>query len=395
MSGAMEARLITVASFVFVIGLVIFVHELGHFLLAKRARIPIHAFALGFGPALLKLKRGETTYRLNVIPIGGYVHIAGMEPEDLDHPSGFNSKSAAWRVVILTGGAAMNVLLGFVVFCLIGMVWGVSTKVHTTIDRVIPGEGADKAGIKRGDRIIGVGDLFQVKRTTSLEEIRKYIASRPAGYVVLLLQRDAQTLQVRVDTSREVGLVPKEVAPSAPRVGYASSLEWTGHWFKINRLELVKQEVGRIGVVFASGSKRVGPLTAIGHGLISTVEMTGSVVLGLRSLLRRELPVKEAGYGPLGIATLVGEQAKTHFVNLLSILGMISINLAVINLVPFPALDGGRTAFVLLEVVLGWFRQKPVNRRTEAYIHLGGFVLLMMLLLALTANDVLRMVNAP
>jgi regulator of sigma E protease len=139
----------------------------------------------------------------------------------------------------------------------------------------------------------------------------------------------------------------------------------------------------------------VGPLAAIGHGLISTVETTGTVILGLRSLIRRELPMKEAGYGPLGIATLVGEQAKTHFVNLLSILGMISINLAVINLVPFPALDGGRTAFVLLEVVLGWFRRKPVDRRTEAYIHLGGFVLLMMLLLALTANDLLRMVSSP
>ncbi len=390
----MEAHVITVASFILVIGAVVFVHEFGHFLLAKRAGIPVYIFALGFGPPLLKCKRGETAYRINLIPIGGYVHIAGMEPEDLDHAQGFNTKSPGWRIAILTAGAAMNVLLGFVIFCLTGMVWGVSTERTSTIARVIPGSGADKAGLRTGDRIIGVGDPFHLQRTTKVDEIRKHIASKPFGVVTLLVERARRELKFQVETSREEEIVPKQIAPKAPRAGYTYSLEWTGHGFKVQKVELVRQEIGRIGVVWVSGTKRVGPLTAIGHGLISTVETTGTVILGLRSIVRGEVPVKETVYGPLGIAAMVGEQAKIHIVNLLNTLGMISIVLAVMNLIPFPALDGGRNAFIVLEIVLGWFRRKPIDRRKEAYIHLGGIVVLLMLLVALTANDLLRLVGA-
>jgi len=387
-------RGITLVSFLIVVGLVVVFHEFGHFLVAKLAKIPVKVFAVGFGPALLRFTRGQTTYRLNLVPLGGYVHVVGIEPDEVDLPDGFHTKPARVRMAVLLAGGTMNLVLGFLVFWLLGACWGVSGPPSSVIENVVPGKHAAEAGLKPGDRIVGVGGPppLPIKRTTEVGAIREAIASRGRGVVSLLVERNGRELTFQVLTEPRVELVPKQEAPAgAPVVARLTRLAFEDHWFRLERLELVEVELGQIGVVFKSSYRRLGPWESIRDGLISTIVNTGNVLLGLWATLHGDVPFKKAGYGPLGIAGEVGDAAKVHITNFLHLLALISVNLAVINLLPFPALDGARLAFVSLEVVLGWLRRKPIDPRKEAYVHAAGFLALIVLLLVLTANDLLRL----
>jgi regulator of sigma E protease len=349
----------SIAATVVVLGILIFIHELGHFLVAKWLGVVVLRFSLGFGPKLLGFQRGETEYRLSAIPLGGYVKMLGEENEE-EVPAEQMERSFAnqWvgkRAAIVFAGPLSNILLALVIFTVIFAVSGIP-YLTTEVGSVTADSPASRVGIQAGDKVLELNG----KPVANWEEMSQAIQEEGKQPLVLKLQRSEQELTV-------------EVVPELRKLPNIFG-------------EAVERPV--IGVTASGKSeiRKVNPLSAGYHSLVQTWNLTRLFFLTIVKLAQRVLPMDTLG-GPILIAQMAGQQAQEGLLNLVYFLALISVNLAVLNLLPIPILDGGHLLFFLLEAVL----RKPLSPRKIEYAQKVGLVLLIALMAIVFYNDIMRL----
>jgi len=335
--------MITALSAILILGLLIIVHELGHFLVAKLAGVRVHELSIGMGPTVFSGRRGETLYSLRLLPIGGFVRMAGMESGERNDPRGFNTRSVPKRMAIIASGSLMNFLLAIVLFIFVFMVIGAPSNT-TIIGGLLPGRPAEEAGFQVGDRISEINGQ-QVATWRQLVEI---IHKNPGRKLEVTVERNQQKLLIQV--------VP-EMEP--------------------------QNKIGLIGI--EQTWVKLGLISSIVLGIERALAITVIIITSLIKMISGQMPADVAG--PVGIVQMAGEAARLGLASVLTFTGLLSLNLGIINLLPIPALDGSRLLFLGIEGVRG----RPVDPEKENFIHLIGFAALIFLLVAITYQDLLRL----
>ena len=345
--------LISVVSFLVVIMVLIIAHELGHFLTARATGVKVDEFGIGFPPRLLSIKRGGTLYSLNAVPLGGFVKMAGEE--DPNVPGSLAAKNIATRLLVLSSGSLVNFLLPLLLFSIAFMIPFNMVTGQVIAEQVAPDSPAARAGIRPGDTILSVNN----KPVDNNGDLHRYIQLN-LGKEVNILVRHSDL------TTENVQVVPRWRPPEGQ---------------------------GAIGIVMGISdatvtSQRYPFWKAIPMGVRASIETFTLFKNGIVSMIIGAAPVAVAG--PVGIAQLTGEVARAGISPLLEFAAFLSINLAIINIFPLPALDGGRIAFVLLE----WVRRgKRIPPKAEGMVHLIGFIMIMAFILAITYRDIVRIIS--
>ena len=349
--------------FVVVLGVLIFFHELGHFLTAKYFGVKVLKFSLGFGYKLIGKKVGETEYLISTIPLGGYVKMLG-ENEDEDDPvspaeadRAFNNQHVFKRIAIVAAGPLFNVFLAIFLFCGLYVISG-NYVMTTEIGQVREGSPAEKAGLMKGDVILSVGD----NTTENWSQIKEMVQGRAGESLTIAVQRGSEAISVTV--------VPE---PAVEKNIFGEEIK-SAH----------------IGIVAAGKFKKVelGPIQAIQTGLNRTWEVIELTFLTIVKLFQRVIPIKTLG-GPILIGQMTGQLAKESFSYLIPFMAVISINLAILNLLPVPILDGGLIVFLLIELIVG----KPISIRKRDWAQKVGLFLLLFLMAVVFYNDITRLIE--
>ncbi len=348
-----------------VFGLLVIVHEFGHFIVAKRSGIRVEEFAIGFPPRLASLQRGETKYSINLLPIGGYVKMPGENGETTDasgayDPRSFGSKRAGIRAAVLLAGVTMNFLLAIVLFSASEAVGHV--EYPPVVAAVEKGSPADKAGIQVGDRIVAVNGR-DIQYFSQLVELSNGIVGQ---------QPDEKTVPMDLDILHK---------------GATQAVTIT-----VNARHPDNVHPGPLGITRTS-SDAIAIRPPLWQAPLLGVQDIGKVTVGLYQgigqVVRGVIPANQAVTGPVGIVNITGQTAseigQVGFSPLLFLAGFLSLNLAIFNLLPVPGLDGGRLLFVLIEVLR---RGKRVSPQREAIVHLIGMAVLLGFVLLVTINDV-------
>jgi regulator of sigma E protease len=341
-------------------GAMISFHELGHFLVARLAGMRVHEYALGFGPILVSFRRGDIRYSLRVVPLGGFVRIAGMDPGDED-PNGFDKKSIPWRMATIAAGCAMN--LAMAVLILAGVAYRFPAKIFpyvapelvksvvtSRIEEVMPGGPASGAGLRPGDKIVGINALH----SEEVEALRRTIEGS-----------GGRRLRVRIERKGSVLVVP--VAPRQVEVTPGGKTR------------------PMIGVVFSF--TELGLPAAFVMGARMTYYFSAATLKGIGELATGKIALKKNVTGIVGASQWVAQQAKKGWGDYLRTCALITLFLAWFNLIPFPPLDGSRVVFLVVEAARG---RPLMDKRKEAMVHLVGFALLLGLVVVITYFDVLR-----
>ena len=427
--------LTSLVAFIFVIGVLVFVHELGHFLAARRIGIRVLTFSIGFGPKLLKFRRGDTEYCVCAIPLGGYVKMAGEKPEDslTGNDDEFLSKTKWERFQVLIMGPVMNIVLAVVVMTLV-LYQGAEVPAYEdeapVVGSVVEGSAADRVGIAVGDRIISVGsatietweDLFVAVMPRADREV-SVVVRNASGERTLRVTPDTQTEfqmgdlgispvmqpQIRIVSADEpadaagilVGDVIEAVEGDAvssetlverinasPGEPLSLTVRRDGVVQEIVVTPALKGDIGLIGVSISPYEVRVIEpdfLESIQLSLQRNYEWSGLIFQTLVGLLTAETSPKQL-VGPVGIAQLSGGAAEMGPVALLSLMSMISLNLGILNLLPIPILDGGHIAIMALEGV----SRRDFSIQAKERMLMVGFVAIMMLMVTVIYNDLTR-----
>jgi regulator of sigma E protease len=434
--------LTTLLAFGFVLGVLVFVHELGHFLMARWNGVRVLTFSLGFGPKLLKVRRGDTEYCVSAIPLGGYVKMAGENPEDPRSGADdeFLSKSKWQRFQILIMGPVMNLALAVVLLAVVLMQ---GDEVLAFLDEparvgiVLPDSPAARAGLRPGDVITRFGSA----PVSTWEQLDMAVAARPEREVEATVQRDGQEvrLTIRPDTTElrtrgdarfevgTIGVLP-DVSPSirstianepAEKAGLQAGdvivavngqrtvfsgqvsdivskspnqpiqmlIRRDGVERTIELTPRLEGEIGRIGIYFREAVKsyKPGPLEAVGMSIRRNIEMSVMILRTIWDLLSGEASPKQL-MGPVGIAQLSGESAQAGWVALFLLMANISLNLGLLNLLPIPVLDGGHIFIMGIETIA----RRDFSLAMKEKMLFVGFLLLMTLMVTVIYNDLTR-----
>lgn len=338
------------------LGILIIIHELGHFLLAKRTGVGVLTFSIGFGPRLLGRKVGDTEYLLSAFPLGGYVKMVGEDPEEevkeVDIQRSFSHQRLGKRAAIVAAGPIFNLLLAVVVFIWIFMSYGVPV-LSTRVAGVEPNSPAARAGIQKGDRIIGVdGQALQ-----KWEELSSRIKESQGRALSLRLQRDSQETEITV----------QPIKKEARNIFGELKESWA------------------IGIASEVSIEKSNPLLAVGQAFYKTGEYSVLTLVALYKMVKGDVSPKNLG-GPLLIAQMAGQQAREGLGSFLFFVAILSVNLGVLNLLPIPVLDGGHLLFFLIEWILG----RPVElKHRERAQQIGVFILVLIMIYAFY-NDISR-----
>jgi regulator of sigma E protease len=346
--------LITIVSFVLVFALIVLAHELGHFGAAKISRIRVEEFGLGYPPRLWGVRRGQTLYSINALPLGGFTKMAGEE--DPSAPGSLASKSRLTRVFVLAAGAIVNALLPIILFTIAFMAPHTVATGTVVIAQVAAGSPAAQAGIQVGDTVLSVNG----HKITNVSDMGLYTQLNLGRSISLEIMHADGTVATVRETPR--WKPPAGEGATGVQVGFAGD-----------------PAISRVSEPF---------WRAIPQGFVQTWQTLVLFKNGILGLIFQAQSLQVTG--PVGIAQLTGEAAQAGVSPLLQFAGFLSLNLAVINILPLPALDGGRIVFVLIE----WVRRgKRISPRTEGFVHMIGFVLLVALALAVTFQDIVRIVS--
>jgi len=444
----------TILAAIVVLGILIFVHELGHFLVAKRSGVGVLKFSLGFGPKLVGVKRGETEYLLSALPLGGYVKMIGEDPTDplpeaADPARSFSQKTVGTRARIILAGPLANLALPVVIF------WGIFAIVGQPYFLPIvgtpeQGSPAAQAGLLPGDRVQAL-DGVRIERWTDVEVAVQASSGKPLNFT---MTRDGRTFDVRLapravatrdifgqeTQAWDVGLHPLlstrigQVLPGhvAEQAGLRSGdrilalngtpvVEWEqmaksihgspgkpvrltverdGQRFEVEatprptkqQTAAGEEEIGLIGIGPAPEShyQRLNPVAALVDGVKETARLSVVIVQGFVKLIQGSISPKTIG-GPILITQIAGEVVRRGTVQLLSFTAFLSINLAILNLLPIPVLDGGHLLFSLIE----WLRGKPISLRKREIAQQVGLALLVGLMIFAFYNDIFRLLGRP
>lgn len=328
----------TAIAAIFVFLIVILIHELGHFTVAKMVGIKVNELSIGMGPRFYHRKRGDTEYSIRALPIGGYVKMEG-EDEESDDPRGFSKKSPLARIAVVAAGAIMNFILAIIVLAIISFMVGEPT---TTISEIIENSPAELAGLRPGDNIISISD----NKIDSWDDIVNSIENSDIN----------SQLEIKVERGSDIISI-----------------------FVTPRIEDGRKIIG----IVPEGEGNL--LVAIKEGFLNTAYFIKLMFDFIITAFNGNVSVDDLA-GPLGVITVVSQAANQGITSLLYLLAFISVNLGFINLLPFPALDGGRIVFLLVELVRG----KPIDQKKEGLIHFVGLILLFALMIFVTYNDILR-----
>lgn len=416
--------LTTIIAFIFMFGLLVFVHELGHLIFAKRAGMLAREFAIGFGPKVFSFMKNETLYTIRLLPLGGYVRVAGEDPEIIDikpghhiglefndagkvnriivnqkskHPNArvvevehadlehelvihgyeidederlsfeiepdakfvmdeketqiapydrqFASKTLPQRAMQLFAGPMMNFILAIVIFFILGLIQGVPSN-DAQLGRLSEDGPAQQAGLQQGDEVVRVGE----QPVDTWQEFVAVVQKNPNKSLEVTVNRNNDTLTIPV---------------------------------KINEVERNGESFGQIGVFRPTEKSFLKTFT---YGFTQTYDFTKLILVNLGKLVTGEFSIDQLS-GPVGIYNATDQVVQQSWQNYLPWIALLSINLGIINLLPLPALDGGRLLFVGLEAVRG----KPIDPQKEGIVHFIGFALLMLLMIVVTWNDIQRL----
>lgn len=357
----------TLILFIIVLGILVFVHELGHFIVAKKAGMRVDEFAIGFPPRIASKKVGETIYSINLIPLGGYVKIYGENPEEVSEETeekGFLDQPLLARFSVLSAGVLMNFLFAWLAFSVVFMFGFLAPQGYlgnqgdaaTTIVVVSPNNPADQAGLKAGDQIVSISTSeFGLENPTS-QEVFDFIETNQNNELFFEIERG--------ENQEVISVVPIEGVVSGKKA---------------------------IGVSFDDLIEVSLPIhKAVVQGWSTSVDLTIAIAVGMwdffGSLFQGDSEILNQVAGPVGIAGMVGDASELGLSYLVTFTAIISLNLAVLNLIPFPALDGGQLVFVLYEAIT----RKKINQKVVATLNLIGFAALMLLMIVVTFGDIAR-----
>ncbi len=377
--------MLTVIIFLIVLAVLIFVHELGHFLFARWNGIRVDEFKIGFGPKLFYWTKGETKYGLNLIPFGGYVKIHGENPDQEsisghDKDRSFVNKKSWQQILVLFAGVLFNFIFAWVLYSIV-FVSGVTTdpigfekykdnfqNQRVMITSISPGSPAEKAGLVIGDIIFSVNNSLV---TSSLKD-------GPNGIIAI-----QNTINSSGGKSIELGIRRKP--------NFQASVDYLSYNIAVEPIRGIVKDKYAIGIAMADVvDMKLSLFSAVYEGLRYTLVMIRETAIGLydffANIFRGHANFTDVA-GPIGIAGIVGGAAKMGLTYLLMITALISINLGVINLIPFPALDGGRILFVIIETII----RKRIAPKYANAVNTVGFVLLMTLMVIVTYKDVVKL----
>ena len=358
--------MLTAVIFIIVLGVLVFVHEFGHFIFAKRAGMKVEEFGFGFPPRIWGIKKGETLYSINAVPFGGFVKILGEDGEQRDNPRSFSSKPIGPRLLVIVAGVTMNFFLAVILLMItnffglrIGLIDDKTASIardkSVQIIEVSKDSPADKAGVKLLDEVAGFKLNGTFQAVYNAEDVQNFISENIGQPITIVINRNIEVLEKEI--------VPR-LNPPAGQGALGVSLALTGvvsyPWYE-----------------------------AVWRGVYDAVVLTMNTIIGyfvlFKTLLFQGKLIADVS-GPVGIATLTGQAARIGINYLMQFTAMISINLAVLNIIPFPALDGGRALLILLEKLKG----SPVNKKAEQLVNTVGFALLIALMVYVTAKDITR-----
>ena len=369
----------TIIIFIIILAALVFVHELGHFLAAKACKVRVDEFALGFPPKIASFTKNGTKYSLNIIPFGGYVKIFGedYEKEENIDPAAeikpvakgasFADKPKTLQIFILIAGIVGNIIFAWILLSL-GFMWGmpvssdysgpgVTRDSVVTVVGVVKNSPAAISGIQSGDQILTIGDGVNSINTPTDAQVQSFISNHKDQKISVVLGHDTN--------KKIVSLVPQDMP---------------------NGQSIIGIEMGYLS------TQKLSFFPAIWQGGAMTYELTKSTTVGLGQFFG-SIFVGKAKFsdvtGPVGIAGIVGDAARLGFTYLLSFTAFISINLAIINLIPFPALDGGRILFVIIEKIKG----SPMNQKVVQIVNMSGLALLLLLMVVVTFHDVFTLIK--
>lgn len=331
---------------VFVFSSVIFIHELGHFIVAKMSGITVNEFSLGMGPRLIGFTKGETEYSLRLLPIGGFVAMEG-EDEESDNEGAFSKAPVQNRIAVVVAGAVMNLVLGF--FVLVFLTSQQDAITSKTISMFHENAMTQQTGLQVDDEIIAVNG----RRCYIANDIIYEFARTQNGVADFTVRRDGKIVQLE-DVTFETYVDENNI----------------------------KQMV----IDFYVYPEEKTVLTVIDEASKWTMSLARTVFLSLIDLVTGNVPINQMS-GPVGIVTVISEAASIGFDQVLLILALITINLGVFNLVPFPALDGGRLLFLLLELVRG----KPIKQKYEIWVNTAGMGILLAFMAFVTFSDITKL----
>jgi regulator of sigma E protease len=432
----MTDLLTNIAAFAFALGVIIFVHEAGHLLMGKAFGMRVLAFSLGFGKRLFGFRRGETDYRVSLVPLGGFVSFGGEEPgEASDDPRDFHNKPRWQRILVFLAGPAMNIVLAIVLIAFVFMV-GVQISalpdVPAVVGTVFPDSAAAASGLATGDEVVAVDGA----PVDNWDDVHFALVTAPERPVRLTVDRDGRRLDLVVTPHKvpryefgDAGVLPKmlptisSVAADSPAqaAGFLPGDEVRGvdgrgigsgndlvSYIEARTGQSIEVEVmrqgrlrtltvvprddggqGRIGVGL-SYYQRFPPGEAIVQSVRFNWQITRQTFLVLGKIVTGQIAAKSALSGPLEIAAMSGAAVRTSFVTLLQLMGLISISIAILNLLPIPVLDGGQITVLLIESA----RRRDLSLRIKERIQQVGFVLILMLMGLVLYFDVVKNIPA-
>ncbi|MDI6791403.1 MAG: RIP metalloprotease RseP [bacterium] len=431
--------IITILAAIIALGVVILFHEIGHLIVAKRNGVKVKEFSIGFGPKIIGITRGETLYQLSLVPLGGYVRMAGDNPDEPLSGEGYEffAKPPWTRIKIVFAGAGMNFVVAIFAYWLVFMLGIPSLHVDNRIGRVQEGSAAAKADLKVGDYVLKINDR-EIEDWTDISET---VIKHPGESLALLISRQGENLTVHlgVEKDEQTGLGFAGLGPFLPskagsiKEGYPAQISGlaegdlitevngtpVSQWQEMANLihQFPEQEitmkvkrgektftigitpvatetmdekgeaikVGLIGVGPPTIIKKAGPIGAIIQGGEETLNATRTVFFVLSRLITGQLSAKLLA-GPLGIAQMAGEQVRGGLSAFLAFIAFLSANLGVLNLLPIPILDGGHIVFFIVERI----RRKKLDTKIHELAQQIGLTLLVCLMIYVTLNDIRR-----